>query len=343
MLKMGVLGCGSIALHRHAKEIFENENCSLAACYDPVTERAKEISGLFGGKVCKSAEEVINDKKLDAIVVCTPNKYHSPYTVAALNAGKHVLCEKPMATSHEGAKAMIEAAEKSGKKLMIGHNQRLVPAHIKAREIIASGVLGRIFTFNTTFGHRGAERWSATKNPSTWFFNKEEAVVGTMGDLGVHKADLMRFLLGEEFCEASAFTTTLDKKYENGSFINVDDNAVCILKTKSGIVGTMAASWTYYGAEDNSTVIRGENGAIKIFSNPKWPIEVHYSNKKIKRINAGAIQTNDSQTKSGVLDLFLDCIMNDKPVEISGYEGYKALEVILACMESSRTGKVISF
>ncbi|MFO7637319.1 MAG: Gfo/Idh/MocA family oxidoreductase [Clostridia bacterium] len=343
MLRTGILGCGSIAEARHGKEIFENKHCELKACYDPIAKRARDLAKKFGGKAVSSVEAVIMDPDIDAIIVCTPNKYHAPYSIMALEAKKHVLCEKPMAVSLQEAGNMIKAAEKNDRKLMIGHNQRLVPAHKKAREIIHSGKLGKILTFSTTFGHGGAEKWSMTKGPDTWFFNREEAVVGAMGDLGVHKTDLMRWLLNEEFCEARAFTATLDKKYKNDKPIDVDDNALCILRTPSGITGTLTVSWTYYGGGDNSTIIHGEKGALRIFANPKWPIEIFYADKKVERIAAGTIQTNEKQTHSGVMDLFVDSVLNDKPVEISGHEGYKALEIILACMESSAKGTTVKF
>lgn len=343
MLKAGVIGCGAICQRRHAVEIDSNENCELHGAYDPVTERAELVVKKHGGKVYDSAEELINDDEIDFIVVCTPNKYHAKYTIAALEKGKHVLCEKPMATNLEEAAAMIKAAEENGVKLMIGQNQRLVPAHAMAREIIQEGKIGKVLTFATTFGHRGAENWSIDGKPSTWFFNKEEAVFGAMGDIGVHKADLIRYILGQEIVEVSAIITTIDKKYENGKNIDVDDNAVCILRTESGIVGTLAVSWTYYGGEDNSTVIRGTKGALKLFTSPDSPIIIEYADKTVEKIDVGEIQTNEKQTDSGIISLFVKHIIEDTPVLISGEEGYKALEIIVKCVESSETGKAIKF
>ncbi len=343
MLKAGILGCGSICQKRHAKEIFANENCELYGVYDPVTERAELVAKTYGGKIYDSAESLLDEKELDIIVVATPNKYHAQYSIKAMENGKHVLCEKPMAGNLKDAKAMIEAAEKSGVKFMIGQNQRLVPAHIQAMEIVKSGKLGKILTFATTFGHRGAEGWSIEGKSSTWFFNKEEAIFGAMGDIGVHKADLVRYILGEEFVEAASIIATRDKKYESGEYIDVDDNAVCILKTESGVVGTLAVSWTYYGGEDNSTVIRGTKGAMKVFVDSKNPILIEYADNTVEKIEAGEIQTNEKQTDSGVIALFVENILKDTPVKISGYEGYKALEVIVKCVESAVTGKTMKF
>jgi predicted dehydrogenase len=346
MLKAGILGCGSICQRRHAKEIHGLKKADLAGVYDPVTERAELVIEKFGGKgakVYESADALLDDDSIDFIIVATPNKYHAPYAIKAMDNGKHVLCEKPMAGNLEDAQAMIDAAKRNNVKFMIGQSQRLVPAHKMARELVQSGKIGKVLTFSTTFGHRGAEGWSIEGKPSTWFFNKEEAIFGAMGDIGVHKADLVRYILGEEFCEASAIITTRDKKYENGRLIDVDDNAVCVLRTESGVVGTLAVSWTYYGGEVNSTIIRGEKGAMKLFVDPDCPLVIEYADKTVEKIQAGEIQTNEKQIDSGVSSMFVDNILKDTPVEITGYDGYKALEVIVKCNEAAKTGQTQKF
>ncbi|PEC57418.1 Gfo/Idh/MocA family protein, partial [Bacillus wiedmannii] len=115
------------------------------------------------------------------------------------------------------------------------HNQRFVASHQKAKQLIKSGAIGKIYSFRTAFGHSGPETWSVDGKES-WFFKKEEAFLGAMGDLGVHKADLIRYILNEEITEVGAFVETSAK-----TFSNVDDCAVCILKSESGIIGTLAA------------------------------------------------------------------------------------------------------
>lgn len=222
---------------------------------------------------------------------------------------------------------------------MIGHNQRLAPAHIRAKEILDSGELGRILTFRTTFGHGGPEFWSQDKGRHTWFFNSDKAFIGAMGDLGVHKADLIRWLIGDEFVEVKAYVTTLDKTNEKDEPIEVDDNAVCLLKSKTGIYGTLTASWTYYGDEDNSTVLYCTNGIMKIYDNPEFPIEIIKKNREKVFYRTGRIQTNEDQTKSGVIDMFVDGINSGKEPEINGEEGLAALRIVLACLESAKTGK----
>lgn len=335
MIKVGIIGCGSITVHRHAPEYAENKLVKLAGFYDYKVERAQELSRKYGGKVYSTYEELIEDPEIDAVSVCTANAFHAPVTIAALKSGKHVLCEKPMATSLEDGEAMVKAAEESGKFLMTGHNQRLVAAHIRAKQIIKSRELGRIISFKTNFSHCGPEMWSADKSANTWFFDKQASFVGVMGDLGIHKVDLVRWLIDDEIDEVMAYTATLDKRDGSGKLIEVCDTAKCILKSKKGIIGTLDCSWTNYGEEDNSTEIYMTGGVMRIFDDPVHPVVVTYKNGEKAFYKVGKIQTNTDQSKSGVIDAFVNSINSCNEPEISGKEGLAALKVIFACMESS--------
>lgn len=342
MIGIGVIGCGSISMFRHVPEYHSRSDCKLVGYYDPLTHRAKNLADKYGGNVYNSLEEILNDQDIDAVSVCTSNKYHASVTIAALKAGKHVLCEKPMATSEKEALDMIDTARKTGKFLMIGHNQRLASAHLRAKEILMTGEMGDVLTFRTTFGHGGPEYWSQDKGRHTWFFKYDDAFIGAMGDLGVHKADLIRWLIDDEINEVKAYVTTLHKTKEKDETIEVDDNAICLLKSKTGIYGTLTASWTYYGAEDNSTVLYCTDGVMKIYDNPEFPIEVTKINGEKIFYKVGNIQTNQDQSSSGVINMFIDGINSGKEPEINGEEGLAALRIVLACLESAKTGKTVS-
>src|SRR5947209_19432930 len=118
---------------------------------------------------------MLQDAKVDAVVVAGPNSLHAQQSIDALNAGKHVLCEKPMATTREDARAMLDAAKKNRKFLMIGLNQRLMPPHVKAKKILNSGSLGKVLAFRTAFKHPGPEGWSVDAGKS-WLCKKGEAL-----------------------------------------------------------------------------------------------------------------------------------------------------------------------
>ncbi|MCA1033987.1 MULTISPECIES: Gfo/Idh/MocA family protein [Bacillus] len=336
-IKIGVIGCGSIAKHRHLPEYHLNGRAEIMAVCDIVEERAMDMAALYHAEAYTSYEDLLENPEIDAVSVCTPNYLHAPISIAALKAGKHVLCEKPMAVSVEEAESMIEAARKYGKKLMIGHNQRFVPSHQKARAFIASGEAGKVYSFRTAFGHGGPEGWSADGKDS-WFFRKSEAFIGAMGDLGVHKTDLIRYLLGEEITQAGAFVEASSK--ENS---DVDDTAVCILKTESGVIGTLAASWSYVSKEDNSTIIYAENAILRLEDDPVNSLVIQYKNGETLKYELGGIQTNEEgkQTQSHVISTFIDSIAEDKEPPVSGEEGLKSLRVVLAALESGQSGKIV--
>jgi predicted dehydrogenase len=261
-------------------------------------------------------------------------------TIDALNAGKHVLCEKPMATTLEDAQKMLDAAKKSGKQLMLGNNQRLEASHQKAREILASGKLGKILTFRTTFGHPGSEDW-AVEGLNTWFYKKDVAGLGVLGDLGIHKLDLIRWLLDDEFDQVVSFADTLSKTYPDGKPIDVEDNAICVLRMKSGALGTMEASWSY-AKENNSTTVYCQNGVLEIYTDPEFPLVIHYNHEQGEYYQLGKKSTNVEQLSSGVMDAFVGALEAGKTVPITGEDGYKALEIVMAAKKSADSGQVVT-
>ena len=341
MFGIGIIGCGKIAQVRHIPEYAEHKDARLLGFYDINQERAAALAEKYGGTAYATVEELLANPEIDAVSVCAANFAHAELTIAALNAGKHVLCEKPMAITLAECEAMVEAAKANGKYLMIGHNQRLAKAHAMARKLIVDGLIGDIVTFRTTFGHGGPETWSVDPGLNTWFFDKTRAAMGAMADLGIHKTDLIQFLTGQQVIRTTARVTTLDKKDASGNLISVDDNAICIYEMSGGAFGTMTASWTYYGAEDNSTVLYGTKGIMRIYDDPAISIKVILADGGKISYDVEAIQTNDNQTKSGVIDLWMESLVNRKAPEISGESALAAMRAVFASIESSENGKAV--
>ena len=342
MVNVAVIGCGKIAQVRHLPEYQENPDAVIYGLYDQNQDRARELASSYHAKAYNSLEELLADPAIDAVSVCVANNAHADITVQALNAGKHVLCEKPMAMTLADCEKMVAAARQAQKYLMIGQNQRLAKAHVRARDLIRSGEIGRIITFRTAFGHSGPETWSVDSGKSTWFFNKSIANLGAMADLGVHKTDLIHFLCESYITKVSARLCTLDKQAPNGEKISVEDNAFCTYELENGVTGTMTASWTYYGPEDNSTVLYGTDGIMRIYDDPAHSIVVNKRNGERHIYDIDAIQTNDNQGKSGIIDAWIDCIVHGKEPEISGEEILHTMKAIFAAIESDETGKVVT-
>lgn len=336
-VKVAVIGCGSIAEHRHILEYGEHPEVQLVAFSDPVIERAEAFATKYDAKAYADYEEMLANEQIDAVSVCAPNAVHAPASIAAAKAGCHVLCEKPMATSAEDATEMIRVADTHKVKLMIGHNQRLMPPHVKAKEVLASGKLGKVLTFRTAFSHGGPETWSKD-GQNTWFFRKNEAFVGALGDLGVHKIDLLMWLLDDGITEVSAMID----RYEKAG--DVEDNAMILARTKSGAMGTITASWTHAPGEDNSTILYCEHGILKMGTDPEHPVIVELRTGEVETYDVGGIATNEEggQTKSGVVDAFIEAIQTDTEPVVPGAEGEKALRVVLAAIQSAEEKRSIT-
>jgi len=336
-LRVGVIGCGAIGQRRHLPEYAARDDVELAGVCDIKFPRAKEAAKEFGAaKAFKSYKDLLK-LNLDAISVCTPNYLHAPISIDALKAKCHVLCEKPMAGSVKDARAMIATAKKVRRQLMIGQNQRLTPAHVRGKEIYQSGQVGKALGFSTAFAHPGPESWSMDGEDG-FFFKKRQAIIGALGDLGVHKIDLVRWFLEDEVVQAAAMATTVEKQN-----CTVDDTAYGVFTMASGIIGQMFAGWTLKAGEENGTTICCEKGVIKLFQSPEFSVVVEKADGEIMYIQAGAMQTNEAggQTASGVIDAFVNSVLTGRKNPIPGEEGARSLAAIMACVESSKTKKFV--
>ena len=339
MKKIGVAiaGCGQITRTRHAPEYSANPNAEIIGFYDRDRARAEELAEQYGGTVYGSFEEMLGDKRVEAVSICTPNFLHSAHAIEALEAGKDVLCEKPMAAAVEEAQRMIDVQRRTGHILMLGHNQRLVRTHIRAKELLEAGAIGEILSVQTNFKHSGPESWSVERG-GTWFFSKNKAAFGVLGDLGSHKFDLVRYLLGDEIQSIFATLQTLDKRDADGNLIDLDDNAICVFKMRGGIPGTMIVSWTNYGVEDNSTVIYGTKGTMKIFASELDDIVVDLSDGTSARHHVSRMSTNDNQLSSGIIDAFIETILTGGEPPVTGLDGRNTLACVEAAKKASAAG-----
>ena len=143
-----------------------------------------------------------------------------------------------MATNLNECKAMAAATKKNVKHLLIGHNQRRAETHALGKKLIDQGIIGRSLTFRTSFEHSGPETWSVDSGKNVWFFDKKQAFMGAMADLGIHKTDLIQFLTGQRIVRTTARLSTLDKRDGAGNLIGVDDNAICLYEISGGVLGT---------------------------------------------------------------------------------------------------------
>lgn len=343
MVKIGIVGCGMITKTRHAPEYGHYKGAKIVAWYNRSKNKAEELASLYGGKVYETFDELL-ESDVDALGICSFNADHYEQTIKALNAGKHVLVEKPMAMSLKECEDMVALAKQKGLKLLVAHNQRLMAGHCKAKELIDEGMIGRILSFETYFCHGGPDAW--LKDPDPWFFHKEKAVLGAMGDLGVHKADLINDLLNSRAIELSALMEIKDKCYPDGSLIDVDDNALVLMKMENGVSGTMRVSWTNYGEGDNKTILYGTKGVMELYRNHEAVISVFSKDgtKESYDVKNEMFTGPDEKVyeNSGVIDTFIEAIENDKETCLDGVHAIESMKTIFACVRSSEEKKIVT-
>lgn len=348
MVKVGIIGCGRIAERRHVPEYASNINSEIIGYYDARKEKAQALAEKYGGKIYNSIEEMLKDPEIDAVSVCTANNVHAQVSIQAMNAGKHVLCEKPMARTVEECEEMLRAARENKCLLMIGQNQRFNTGHVRAKELIKEGIIGKPLSFKTSFCHGGPEQWLNIKNSedeakNIWFFNKKIAGMGVMADLGIHKIDLIQYLLDQRITEVTAKMLTLDKRTPEGELIEVEDNAICIFKMENSVVGTMNVSWTDYGEEDNSTVIFGTKGLMRIYDNSEHTIQISTDRGDKIYYDLDKMMTNVNQRESGVIKEFIREIETNDWSNAADELSVNAIRVVIAGVQSSKEDRTIKF
>lgn len=326
-LRVAIVGLGQIARLGHIPG-YKRAGAEIVAGCDISEQSAKTACDAFGiPKWYSDWKEMIAKGGFDAVSVCVPSAFHCAVAVESALRGFHVLVEKPMATSLAECDQMIDAAKKGRVLLMISHNQRFMPAHVAAREIISSGELGAPYLVQTVFGHGGPERWSPT---GQWYFDAKQARLGVMADLGYHKLDLVQWLLGQDIVGISALTGTYAKS------TTLEDTVVGLLKFSGGAIGTMAASWAFAADMENSVVVRCGNGAVIVAGDDPRSLIVR------KNLASGAkeeviheIDSTDPAGWFGSIGAFVESVSKGLPSPVTGEEGKKVMSVIFSAYESA--------
>ncbi len=333
MIRIAFLGCGDIARGRHAPEAYGNSEVTIAGFYDLLPERAGALAAQYGGRVYASAEEVCGDPRVDAVVVSVINRDHGSLSILALENGKHVLCEKPMAVTMEEALAMRNAAEKARRVLMIGHNLRLEPAFQEAKALLEGGTLGRVLSFEMTIGNNGPEPRNCTPEQldSLWFFRKDKAGMGVIGDIAIHGAETLNWLLEGTIRDATCLFGNLGKRFSDGAPIEVEDTAIYLLRTKDGALGTLNASWCYVDGWTAVTTLHCEKGCLKVYGEPGTGVSVADAEGRTI-LKHKALPKSQWPHGSGIMHMFVEAILKGEPPALSADAGIAALRIALGQM-----------
>lgn len=340
-----MIGAGNIA-NTHLESYKKNDEVEIAAICDINESRLKETADLFGiEKRYTSVEEMLKNENADAADVCVWNCSHADCTIAALNAGLHVLCEKPMAYNTEQAIKMNEAAKKNGKLLMIGFVRRFLNITKVVKEFVDAGDLGEIYYTKATCTRRHG-------NPGGWFSNKALSGGGPVIDLGVHIIDQSRWLMGNPK-PVSVYAATFDKlgrrdnlKTDVGwspkdakptDICDVEDLASALIRYDNGAVTSLEVSFAKNGDGEYKNEFFGTKGGA-CFTDEDLKLYGEMNDYMVDITPTISNLKNDEYFFDGEMNHFVDCIKGRATCKAPAEDGIEIMKILDAIYESARTG-----
>jgi predicted dehydrogenase len=327
MMKIAFAGAGYI-INIHALAARVLDGVELFAVVDKFSAKADALAQKFGIKhQFETVEQMLASGSVDALVVGTPNYLHAPQTIAALNAGVHVMVEKPMAMNAREAYQMLEASQRSGAILMVAHCFRFDPEVLWLREQAKLGRLGKIIR---TKGYGVHTQWG----PSGWFTEARYAGGGAMADMGVHALDTARFLLGDPqpvsvYARIGTYYTQHD----------VDDTGILIINWDNDAVSYIESGWLQPHSD-------GPNAATQLYGDKAFgQLFPTYIQQQAVKIDPSFTHPRVNHMPQSMYNdqmaYFIHCIVNHVNPSPGGIEGWTNMKVIDAAYESSKTGNVV--
>lgn len=254
-LRIGLIGCGDIGQVR-AQAIASCAAVRLAAASDIDEVRAAKVAGQYAAVAMSDWRALVSRADVDAVLVSTPPSLHAEMCIAALESGKHVLCEKPLARNPEECREIVGAARRSGRVLATGFNYRYYPSMQKARQLLDEGSIGELDHIRSYSGY------SAAQHSHAWLHESRTMGGGALRDNGIHLIDLTRWFLGE-VADVKGFAT-----HHVWNFEGCEDNGFALLQSPEGKVATLQASWTEWRGYRMLIEIYGSRGCIRAWCFP---------------------------------------------------------------------------
>lgn len=339
-----------------------------------LTMEAAEQAALRLGfeKYTDNWRDVVNDPEIDVIDIVTPNNSHAEIAIAAAKAGKHVICEKPLASTLEESKQMLDAVTAAGVKHMVAFNYRRTPAVALAKKYIEEGAIGQILNFRGTY----LQDWSADPNsPLSWRFQKSLSGSGALGDIGTHVIDFARYLVGE-IAEVMAETKTwiterpvqafgvdklgtvkLDEQAEKRP-VYVDDEFMSLLRFENGAIGSIEATRNGWGRNNFLTFeIHGTKGSLYFNYENRDELQVCFADDPADRRGYRTVYTGPAtpygealwpipalgigygETKIIEMHDFIQSIVEDREISPSFNDGYRIAQISEAILRSAEQQK----
>jgi len=313
-LNIGVIGLGAIG-QKHVSALAHMDRTNLVAIADVDQNVLDSTAKQFGATPYTDYKKMIAHPGLDAVVVATPDQLHRDPCVCAAEAGKHILVEKPIATTIEDGEAIIKSADKAGVKLMVGFSLRYTPQYLHAKKLVADGKLGDLVSIF-------ARRLNVITQPE-----RIKGRCGVLLFLGSHDFDAMRWIVGSEpisiYCEASS---SVPSKYP------IENETFSIIRFKNGVVGCAHIGWylqtQHPAGRDFKLDLVGSKGSLNI-DQMRQGVEV-YTQEGAKFPSMASTLVDENRA-------FVNCILDDSPVPVTGEDGMRSLHMVMGALESVKT------
>jgi predicted dehydrogenase len=322
-LRVGLIGCGDYG-QVHARVYASDPRTRLEALWSPTESRRQENARRFGCRAVSDWREIVEDPGLDCVSVATPDYAHAEYAAAALRAGKHVLLEKPMATTVEDCRTILAARDAGGAKLMINYHNRWYPALVEARRAIRSGEIGKPVSANLVLSNTiswvlSSMKWGDRSGPE-WF-------------LMSHIADLAFWLTGAAVCAMAAEGVLRSKGMQTRDVVKA------MLAMRGGAVVHLESSWILPASWRNPVnemwlSIQGDSGRVDIGAD-----------RENLTFATGEYRTPfvlNYLTEEPPIRAFITCILEDLPSPVTGEEGLLVTQTLVAVVRSCSEGRTIT-
>lgn len=345
IINIGIVGAGGIAQGAHMPGYLATPGVKVIAVCDVVKERAEEFAKRYGipeKNVFTDYNDLVAMDEIDAISVCTPNNFHAGPTIAAFEAGKHVLCEKPIAGNAKDGQAMVDAAKKAKKILQIGLHQRFLPHIQLLKKIIEQGDLGQIYYARAVaMRRRGIPSWGV-------FVQKKMSGGGPLVDIGVHELDMIVWLMGcpkPISAAGHAYTMIGNRKdaavgdwgpWDVDNF-DVEDFAVAYINFENEISATLETSWAANFGNPGPSFILGDRGGAQ-----PSPLQIFTEKHGMMVDITPQVPRSNEDPHTTEIKAFINAIREDAPSPVPGEEALEITKIFDAVYKSTKTGTMVS-
>jgi len=326
-LGFALVGLGSLSTNQIAPALQKTKHCRLAGIVTGTPAKAVKWKAQYGIPDHSiynydTIERIADNKDVDVVYVVTPNGLHARDTIKAANAGKHVLCEKPMEVSTERCQAMVDACKRANRQLAVGYRCRFEPHHLEMLRLAREKAFGDVRLIESGFGF-------SIGDPTQWRLNHALAGGGPLMDVGIYSIQAAEMIAGEYPAAVSAMTTKTDPV----KFKEVEESMTFELKFANGISASCTTTYKVNGFNRATAYAdRGSFGLTPAFN---------YDGIKGWRSDGKPLEAPEGDQFATEMDDFADCIINNRPTSVSGEMGLRDVRTMMALYEAARTGRVV--